>query len=440
MIKLAKNTIRTRWFHSCAAAKWHARSLVLAVICTYVIWLPALTRPMGTTYDAIIEIQGFREVCTPEQVWSGWPQNENDMASSLGSFAPSLPQYIIQRSACAISSLTQIERRKCYIIIGVLLTCLSAYFSGTALGVDRYAASWSAVAIACAPCSFSRVAHLALSQCWAIPPMIMLSVLLLKDRTCETDTRSTVMSREDLVLGLSVGLMSFTAQEYWCVLNILIVALAFIIGVCWRGNTHTWAKIRNKKLLRMVIGYMVSMALFLASKNLLWNIPESAVEATERTPYEQFLYGFWPIQLFSSPIFNNELAKRFMEAKLPMTETPFGSSGGVLILASYAIAFWSVKRYLETEEKVTGRVESGKLKNSERLTLLFGLVTLLISAFALSFAVAGGLGTAFAIYVTPQLRALNRITPYIYTPAVYTVACWLYSVGLKEYERLRGRG
>jgi hypothetical protein len=412
---------------SFAAIRWkHLGSVLLGLACSLLIWLPVISAEMGSTHDQALEIHGFREICTPSQIWSGWPHNKNSLASSLGSMAPNLPQYTIQKASCLLGDKIGLDRRKAYLTIGIALTVMSSYFSGVLVGLPPLVGVIAAVGIATAPCSFSRIAHLSLSQLWPIPPATIVCMMMLNARNdCSLPEAKIV--RGGFVSGTALGLVSYTAQEYWGALSILSALLCFAIGSIWRAESSKQSISKTLNLFRLMSGYIFANIVFIATKKYLWAIPSSAVEATQRSAYEQFLYGFWPIQLFTSPLINGDLTRAFMEAQLPMTETPFGSSGGIVISLSLAITLIAVRQRWNSRNRiVSDTVGDSFLEDLREKMLLFGLVTLIATAFALTFATAGGLGTVLAVYMNPQLRALNRITPFIYVPAVYTASSWLY--------------
>ena len=74
------------------------------------------------------------------------------------------------------------------------------------------------------------------------------------------------------------------------------------------------------------------------------------------------------------------------------------------------------------------RDRSGDLTKNDALILAFGGVLVATIAIACLVATAGGLGTLFAVLVSPQLRALNRITPYFYCAALVVCAIRLDQV------------
>ena len=96
--------------------------------------------------------------------------------------------------------------------------------------------------------------------------------------------------------------------------------------------------------------------------------------------------------------------------QLPVNETPFGSSSGIAVVIALAISLvcWMKAR----------RNGNGELERQDAMILAFGSVLIVTISIACVVATAGGLGTMFAVFISPQLRALNRITPYFYCAAL----------------------
>jgi len=221
--------------------------------------------------------------------------------------------------------------------------------------------------------------------------------------------------------------MSFTAQEYYAVFSMLCIGTCYFIGVAraarvddvptYKSETglHHGPNTQTRWLFtRIAGGYILTMFLFLASKQLLWQIPPWAIDATRRQALEQFKYGFWPLNIATSPLINWVLVKKFGQSWLPLTETPLGSSSGILVIAALVIS-------LITWIKPKGNGHQRQIKDNT-LTLAFGGVLLTTIAIACLVATSGGLGTLFAVFVSPQLRALNRFTPYFYCASLAVCA------------------
>jgi len=186
----------------------------------------------------------------------------------------------------------------------------------------------------------------------------------------------------------------------------------------WPNKTES-GKPANQKVrfasLATGLGFIGVNLAVLASKYYLWHIPKWAIEATTRLPSEQFSYGFWPLALFQSPIYRQELFSALQRAGLYMNETPFGSQGSLLIVIA---ALLSIKLF-------SHRPESENQQGCYSLRKASSMVFLISLIICLLCTTPGSLGTLFAVLVSPQLRALNRFLPYVYGPAVLVVALWI---------------
>ncbi|MCP9822530.1 hypothetical protein [Cyanobium sp. L1E-Cus] len=228
-------------------------------------------------------------------------------------------------------------------------------------------------------------------------------------------------------LGCLFGAVSFPGQDYYIIFGSAIT-IACAAWECTRPRLdremihEEQAEKTGSKLNSLPIcsGFLTVNFLMLLSKIWLWSIPSWASAATSRLPSEQFAYGFWPLALAQSPIFNDLLLEKFKASSLPITETPFGSSGSLLILIGTLIA-------ISTLRGQSARQSTELDKKVQQLLTTASIILIVSLSIALLCATSGGLGTLFATFVSPQLRALNRFMPYIYAPSVVVISLWLES-------------
>ena len=240
-----------------------------------------------------------------------------------------------------------------------------------------------------------------------------------------------------------MGIFSFTAQEYYAVFSLLCTTTCFFTGWAFATkesnrpsgvNDVETNKSRtiepNFNYAKIAAGYAMVTVAYLASKQLLWSIPEWALKATSRVPIEQFMYNFWPTNILTSPLINDTLKEIFVAKQLPVNETPFTSSSGILVITALVVSLYC---WLKASKNL-----DGDLTKNDALILAFGGVLITTLAISCIVATAGGLGTLFAVFVSPQLRALNRITPYFYCAALVVCAIKFDQV-VSGIARSRGR-
>jgi len=409
-------------------------ALVVAVLLLALLtWLPHLLGTAINTLggDQLLEQTTQRVLCGTGPI-TGWPINDGSVGSALGTFAPTLPSYLVAIAACTIGSILHINGVMAFLIIGISLTVLITFGASRAVGLGLRPSLLISYGLATAPCSFSRFYHLQLSQLWAIMPCIAVCALLLARDRYPVNPVGCAYSKG--FFGVMMGVFSFTAQEYYAVLSILCTATCFIAGLAFATKeANRPSEFKNAQVTpsrkfaprfhyaKITAGYAMAMILYLMTKQLLWNIPEWAHTATRRAAVEQFMYNFWPSNILTTPLINDGLRKLFAtKNQLPVNETPFGSSSGVLVIIALALSMmcWM---------KAT-RNRSGDLTKNDALILAFGGVLVATIAIACLVATAGGLGTLFSVLVSPQLRALNRITPYFYCAALVVCAIRLDQV------------
>lgn len=385
-------------------------------------WLPTLIGSDESSGDRLYYKIAQQIVCGKGPS-TGWPINDGSLSATLGSFSPTLPSYLSTKAACSLGGLLHISEKQSYLVIGITLTVLITYWASIAAGIGLRPSLLISYGLATAPCSFSRVGHLPLSQLWAVMPCISVCSFLLTRAHYPRQHRKT--SSATSIFGLAMGFLSFTGQEYYAVFSTLCIFTCYTIGIIREtrefnqtisGTSHQQVD-RNPRgetrflYIKMAAGYSAAMAIYVLSKQLLWRIPEWAHEATYRAAAEQFIYGFWPSNIVTSPLFNSKLIELFTtKHHLPVTETPFMSSSGILVITGLAVslACWMNAR----------KTSGGEFKKEDSMILAFGGVLIATISIACVVATAGGLGTLFAVLISPQLRALNRITPYFYCAAL----------------------
>ncbi len=407
---------------STAKALKRTALIVAALVLALFTWLPTLLRSDQNSGDPLYYKTAQQILCGNGPI-TGWPFNDGSLAITLGSFAPTLPSFLSTKAACSLGRMLDISEKQSYLAVGIGLTVLITYWASMSTGLGLRPSLLISYGLATAPCSFTRVGHLPLSQLWAVMPCIASCALLVSRDQYPGRSGKPVYAKS--TFGLTMGLLSFTGQEYYAVFSTLCIVTCYAIGVARATKeanrptpnaSHQQAgRIPTRETrfhyAKIAAGYSSAMALYVLSKQVLWNIPEWAHEATGRAAIEQFMFGFWPSNILTSPLFNNELLGLFtIRHHLPVTETPFMSSSGILVSTALAVSLicWMKAR----------RTSSGKLTKEDAMILAFGGVLIGIIAIACVVATAGGLGTLFAVLVTPQLRALNRITPYFYCAAL----------------------
>jgi hypothetical protein len=404
-----------------------------AIAFSLLAWFPSMVMVANGSGDGLFDLVLFGKTCRPMGLEMGWPYNSQQLGVSVGAWAPAATLYVVQSAACEISLLTRLPVLSVFIILGVSLTILLGFWACRYIGCGRFSSLAAATAMATAPCAFSRIAHIMLSQLWPVLPATACACLILVGGRRGNEIARPAGSLQD---GSLLGLMAFTGQEYYAVFGTLVVLC------CWLVRVLDWLVLtgRHRPGLRLQIarlsnvssvaaGFTIIQVIILGSKQLLWHIPSSALHAAQRYPAEQFLYGFWPFTLLTSPLINDRLIERINSAFIPLREA-FLSSGSLMVPIGLALAYKIIKDYRMQPQSHTGPIiESGMQamvkSGNNRLMPASSCVLLISVSLALVVMTSGGLGTLFALYGSPQLRALNRFLPYVYAPAVLTIALWM---------------
>jgi hypothetical protein len=372
--------------------------------------------------DGLADKYSIEKTCMSDLYWPGWPIQINTMGHSMGNFAPNIALYAINKAACNSSKLLPLNSSQSFLAIGILLTLALGYAACRLASISKFASIFSAISMATAPCSFSRLGHLSLSQLWPVLPSIACSIAIISLYKYRSPAPKWGLAKY-LGIGAAFGALAFSAQDYYAIFGSALVASSMgwrVLGPqnLWEGDNNTKRTEKNHtrySAIAIGLGFIGINFLMLASKLAIWQIPTWAQESTARSPSEQFLYGFWPMALFDSPIVSQSLREALQQSGIAITETPFMSQGSFLIFIATIISICSLSRRNLSE------MEAKPLIVNKAACTVF-LISILISLLC---ATPGSAGTLFAVFISPQLRALNRFMPYIYGPAILVIGLWL---------------
>ena len=383
--------------------------------------------------DLAAEHYFIDRTCLADTYWPGWPLNPNNNGTALGNFAPNLALYAVFYNSCKLSLITKANSLQTFLATGITMTLFLGYTACRIAGLSKFTSLFSAISVTTAPCAFSRYGHLSLSQLWPVLPTIACCLIIINRNKIESGSNRWIALLKGYGLGCLLGTLSFPGQDYYIIFGSALIAscLTWKCSCPKRGTNEiqpeeckmTWD---GPASIAISAGFISISFFILTSKVWLWSIPTWAAAATSRLAPEQFSYGFWPLALAQSPIYNSYLSKRLEEAGLALNESPFESSGSMLIIIASAIAISTLR-----SDALRAKMISGNTSRGVNMPIAASIVFLISLAIALLCTTAGSFGTLFAVFVSPQLRALNRYMPYLHAPAVIVVALWLETTILR---------
>ena len=317
-------------------------------------------------------------------------------------FEPTLPGRVLLQLACRLSRFGSLNPLQSSLLVGQALTLVLAVISCRWAGFGPSAALLGGFLMATAPCALSRIGHLGLSVLIPVIPAL-LSCLQLQRCLLGPGQRRWIP-----LWGAVAGLLTFPAQDYYIAFGLLLL-LATLLLLLLLATTRTLELAPLADLLwrgSLFVAGLVAVVLVLVSPKLLAaGLPgPPPAWAALRAPIEQFRYGLLPFTWLIAPPWVASTREALQQAGInTASESYFWSSGSLLIPISWVFA---VRRLAQAPQRNEGDRR------------FYALLLLLTSALGLLCMTMGGLGTLFAVWVSPVLRSLNRFSVFVYGAAV----------------------
>ena len=367
---------------------------------TILAWIPTFLLLQHPSADQVWETFGIWSACTADHFQLGWAGSGS--AASMGSFTASLPAAGLQWLSCQLTHHSPLNPLQSFLLLGLALTFLLALMACRRAGFRPDTSLLAAFLIATAPCSFSRVGHLSLATLWPVLPGLL---------ACHGLWRAMLPpSRPSGWLSLAgsgamAAALCFPAQDYYVFFIFLLLAASFCL-LLFLATTRTsqldvLGSIAGRGL-AFLVGAMLLVALAYLPKLLATTgsgPPPSW--ATPRVAAEQFMYGLLPFTWLIPSPWVPMVSRALTEGGLPpFSESYFWSTGSFLIPIAWMTALW--KMALPPSRRASREVR------------FFASLLALVSVLGLLWMTMGGLGTIFAVVVSPVLRSLNRFTVFVY--------------------------
>lgn len=379
-----------------------------------VAWIPQFLGLRAISADQVWENFAIAAACQSGRFQLGWV-GESAQQASMGSFTGPIPARLVSWLSCQLARHAHLYPAQAFLVVGLMLT-----FSLTLVACRRiqFRLDTSLVVaflITTAPCSFSRVGHLSLAMLWPVVPGLAACYVLWRVM------QERAGGWSGLAQGALAGLLCFPSQDYYLVFLILQLIACFglllFLATTRTSDLAILGRIAGGGLL-FVAGFGVVMllaespnllAVSIAGPPMAWVVP--------RYPTEQFQYGLLPMTWLISSPWHALVNQSFATAGLPTGyESYWMSRGSLLIPIAWLAALWQLAARRSFEQQKAWLRSPIPL-----LALLLGVVTFL----ALFCMTMGGLGTLFAVFVSPVLRSLNRYTVFVYGASVLVLASLL---------------
>jgi phosphoglycerol transferase len=283
------------------------------------------------------------------------------------------------------------------------------------LNVAPILSSLGSMLFAILPFHFDRITHLNLTWYFTTPVFILLSFKVYSEKILYKD-----ITKRNKFLLIVLGLVLGSCGVYYSFFGLLAVSFGAILSIL-RKN-----KLENSKLFFLYTSSILLGTFLNLFPSILKRIIQgNNLEVAQRSIAESEIYGFKLIQLFL-PRQNHHLGilDDFSDSYaqvMPLVNENRSSSLGVIgCLGLIAVLVNFCRR------------RQDQTNDSEQVGFLFGL-TIFLSALGIT----GGLGSLFAMTLSPQIRAWNRIIVFIGFLAIYFFVHWLGNA-LKIQNRITG--
>jgi phosphoglycerol transferase len=380
-----------------------------------VAWIPTLLSLGSTSFDQVAESFGIATACQPGRFLLGWLGDVAPPPAASLSWIDLVPARAVPWLSCQLSLHSPLSPAQSFLLLGLSLTFVLALVACRRARFRLDTSLVVAFVITTAPSSFSRIGHLSLSMLWPIIPGLL---------ACHGLWRAMQVRRIGwpvLGAGALAGLLCYPAQDYYIVFLILQILACFGL-LLFLATTRTielacLGRIAGAGAL-FVVGF-VAVMVWAESPNLLgvaaagppgsWVMP--------RSPNMQFLYGLLPFTWLIPPPWIEAVNQAFVQSGVATgTESYWRSSGSLLIPIAWLVGLWQLARRHYRSEPPDGQPTA---------IPFFALLLALVTFLGLFWMTMGGMGTLFAVVVSPVLRSLNRYTVFVFGASVLLLASLL---------------
>ncbi|WP_145566890.1 DUF7024 domain-containing protein [Yersinia aleksiciae] len=353
--------------------------------------MPNLTTPYGYSGDGLFHAwmaQRVTEGWLFDNVRSGYP-----FGSSFLDFPGSDSGAHLLIKAFALMSGGWVGGVNLFFLFGFASCFVATYVTARAFSLNRSFAVAMSVLYTFAPFHFLRLKHL-FYTCYFVAPLffyLALDIYLTRGPTCCTGLKSTLRKLAASAAGMLV-LASFGV--YYALFGVIILATAGVMSTIKSRSSHG-AKKAALLISATILGVMLNLA-----PNVLGTYKDGPNrEMAQRSISESETYGLKMMQLLMPRIDHRISQFRQVAQKYrynPLTNENTTSSLGIIGAAGFMMALL----YLIFIPARTG--------SDDKLRLLA------VTTFVLFlFATVGGLGSLFAMVISPLIRAWNRDSIFI---------------------------
>lgn len=303
-----------------------------------------------------------------------------------------------------------------YFLGGFPLAAVTSLYVMRHFGVSRPAAFATSAAFALLPFHFMRgVSHLMLSSYWTIPLVVLLGLWAASDTPPFLEGRRLVWRERRSVAAIVVGLVVGSAGIYQAFFACFF--LGAIAVFCWSKRRSPLFAVPALLLVGVIGGAVI---LNVGPSFVYHRVKGPNPQAIVRLPLESELYAFritqlvLPLRSHRLP-FLAGLRERYASsvggiAPNLLNENETATLGLLGTLGFLSLLAWTAFR-LRPSTRASGLEIMAPLGAMNLTALLLGVI--------------GGFGSLFAFFVSPEIRAYNRISVHIAFFSLFALALLL---------------
>ncbi len=310
-----------------------------------------------------------------------------------------------------------------FFLLGFPLTAVISFYVLRRFGISYFPAALCSLLYTFLPFHFIRGQHhLFLSAYYLVPLMVMMILWVSTEAITPTDEqtgkpRPMSLRHPKLIASLAICLLISSAGFYYAFFTCFFLVVAALL-----------VALRRRQLRSLLVPGILLAVIFAGSiANLLPSLISAYLYGTtpivKRHPADADIYGLKIAQLLM-PITGHRVTwlrqlKENYNLRLLVNESDSAALGIVGSCGFLLLLWWLLIRKSEVR-RMTAEGSDGLLNHLSML-----------NAAAILLATIGGLGSIVAFFITPQVRAYNRVSIFIAFFSFLSLALFL--------DRIRGR-
>lgn len=371
--------------------------------------------PFAYTIDAV-----FSQALTKGMIEHGWYWSNPSVGVSGGQVLLDFPNsdgiHLLLMKLISLVVPDAVSVNNLYFLLGFPLAAVTSLYVMRRFGVSRPAAFVSSFAFALLPYHFMRgISHLELSAYWPIPLAALLGLWAASDTPPFLEGRKLAWRKRPGIAAIAVGLVVGSSGIYYAFFACFF--LGAIAVFCWSKRRSPLFAVPALLLVGVIGG---AVLLNVGPSFIYHRIKGPNPQAIVRLPLESELYAFRITQLVL-PLGSHRLPllagwrQRYTSsvggiAPNLLNENETAMLGLLGALGFLSLLAWTAFR-LRPSMRASGLELMAPLGAMNLTALLLGVI--------------GGFGSLFALFVSSEIRAYNRISVYIAFFSLFALALLL---------------